>query len=126
MTPVEFIPLAENEGMIAQVTDYVVDELFSELGEFWPGIRICILRLTCRPPISTLRGSLPKSVKRRGAMPVNIDQIKIGSPSADLLTCRKRCRSSGHSAKPGMKLPLMTSAPAIPICIISTRLTWIS
>ncbi len=67
MTPAEFIPLAENEGMIAQVTDYVVDELFSELGEFWPGIRICILRLTCRPPISTLRGSLPKSVKRRGA-----------------------------------------------------------
>jgi sensor c-di-GMP phosphodiesterase-like protein len=56
MTPAEFIPLAENEGMIAQVTDYVVDELFSELGSFWPGIRICILRLTCRPPISTLRG----------------------------------------------------------------------
>ncbi|MBX4775054.1 hypothetical protein, partial [Klebsiella oxytoca] len=26
--------LAENEGMIAQVTDYVIDEVFSDLGEF--------------------------------------------------------------------------------------------
>ncbi|MCY0495672.1 EAL domain-containing protein, partial [Klebsiella pneumoniae] len=26
--------LAENEGMIAQVTDYVVDELFYDMGEF--------------------------------------------------------------------------------------------
>ncbi len=34
MNPAEFIPLAENEGMIAQVTDYVVDELFYEMGEF--------------------------------------------------------------------------------------------
>lgn len=34
MSPAEFIPLAENEGMIAQVTDYVVDEVFSDLGEF--------------------------------------------------------------------------------------------
>lgn len=34
MNPAEFIPLAENEGMIACVTDYVVDELFYEMGEF--------------------------------------------------------------------------------------------
>lgn len=34
INPAEFIPLAENEGMIAQVTDYVVDELFYEMGEF--------------------------------------------------------------------------------------------
>ncbi|MCS5956547.1 EAL domain-containing protein [Klebsiella variicola subsp. variicola] len=34
MNPAEFIPLAENEGMIAQITDYVVDELFYEMGEF--------------------------------------------------------------------------------------------
>ena len=34
MSPAEFIPLAENEGMIAQVTDYVIDEVFSDLGEF--------------------------------------------------------------------------------------------
>jgi sensor c-di-GMP phosphodiesterase-like protein len=34
MNPAEFIPLAENEGMIAQVTDYVVDEVFYEMGEF--------------------------------------------------------------------------------------------
>ena len=26
--------MAENEGMIAQVTDYVIDEVFSDLGEF--------------------------------------------------------------------------------------------
>ncbi|HDX8865454.1 TPA: EAL domain-containing protein [Klebsiella michiganensis] len=34
MSPAEFIPMAENEGMIAQVTDYVIDEVFSDLGEF--------------------------------------------------------------------------------------------
>lgn len=34
MSPAEFIPLAENEGLIAQVTDYVVDEVFADLGEF--------------------------------------------------------------------------------------------
>lgn len=34
MSPAEFIPLAENSGMIAQVTDYVVDELFNDLGEY--------------------------------------------------------------------------------------------
>ena len=34
MSPAEFIPLAENEGMIAQVTDYVIEEVFADLGEF--------------------------------------------------------------------------------------------
>lgn len=34
MSPAEFIPLAENSGLIAQVTDYVVDELFNDLGEY--------------------------------------------------------------------------------------------
>ncbi len=34
MSPAEFIPLAENEGMIAQVADYVVDEVFADMGEF--------------------------------------------------------------------------------------------
>lgn len=34
MSPAEFIPLAEQEGLIAQVTDYVVEELFREMGAF--------------------------------------------------------------------------------------------
>jgi len=34
MSPAEFIPLAEKEGLIERITDYVVDEVFSDLGEF--------------------------------------------------------------------------------------------
>ncbi|QZE49056.1 EAL domain-containing protein [Citrobacter farmeri] len=34
MSPAEFIPLAEKEGMIAQITDYVVEEVFSDMGTF--------------------------------------------------------------------------------------------
>ena len=37
MSPVAFISLAENEGMIAQITDYVVEEVFADLGEFLAG-----------------------------------------------------------------------------------------
>ena len=45
MSPTEFIPLAEKEGMIERVTDYVVDEVFQDLGEFlakWPDLYISI------------------------------------------------------------------------------------
>lgn len=45
MSPAEFIPLAEKEGMIERVTDYVVDEVFQDLGEFlakWPDLYISI------------------------------------------------------------------------------------
>lgn len=34
MSPAEFIPLAEQEGLIAKVTDYVVEELFDDLGAY--------------------------------------------------------------------------------------------
>lgn len=34
MSPAEFIPLAEQEGLIAQVTDYVVARVFTDLGHF--------------------------------------------------------------------------------------------
>ncbi|EEG0474024.1 EAL domain-containing protein [Salmonella enterica] len=34
MSPCEFIPLAEKEGMIEQITDYVVEEVFNDLGGF--------------------------------------------------------------------------------------------
>lgn len=34
MSPAEFIPLAEQEGLIAEVTDYVIEELFREMGAF--------------------------------------------------------------------------------------------
>lgn len=34
MGPVEFIPLAEKEGMSERITDYVVEEVFSDLGHF--------------------------------------------------------------------------------------------
>lgn len=34
MSPVEFIPLAEKEGLIEQVTDYVVETVFVDMGEF--------------------------------------------------------------------------------------------
>ncbi len=34
MSPAEFIPLAEKEGMIERITDYVVDELFNDVGDF--------------------------------------------------------------------------------------------
>lgn len=38
MSPAEFIPLAEKEGMIERVTDYVVDEVFNDLGDFLPQV----------------------------------------------------------------------------------------
>ena len=34
MSPAEFIPLAEKEGLIEQVTDYVVESVFTDLGDF--------------------------------------------------------------------------------------------
>ncbi|MEX9253900.1 EAL domain-containing protein [Pseudenterobacter timonensis] len=34
MSPAEFIPLAEKEGMIERITDYVVEEVFNDLGYF--------------------------------------------------------------------------------------------
>lgn len=34
MSPTEFIPLAEKEGMIESITDYVVEEVFNDLGYF--------------------------------------------------------------------------------------------
>jgi len=34
MSPAEFIPLAEKEGMIERITDYVVEEVFTDLGQF--------------------------------------------------------------------------------------------
>ncbi|HEY2453059.1 MAG TPA: EAL domain-containing protein [Scandinavium sp.] len=34
MSPAEFIPLAEKEGLIEQVTDYVVESVFADLGDF--------------------------------------------------------------------------------------------
>jgi len=34
MSPAEFIPLAEKEGMIERITDYVVEEVFNDLGHF--------------------------------------------------------------------------------------------
>ncbi|MFA1019705.1 EAL domain-containing protein [Enterobacter sp. SAT-E-asb] len=34
MSPAEFIPLAENEGMSERITDYVVEEVFNDLGHF--------------------------------------------------------------------------------------------
>lgn len=56
MSPAEFIPLAEKEGMSERITDYVVEEVFSDLGHFWLSIRISIFQLTCRPRISTPHG----------------------------------------------------------------------
>lgn len=34
MSPAEFIPLAEKEGMIEHITDYVVEEVFNDLGTY--------------------------------------------------------------------------------------------
>ncbi|MDM2740896.1 EAL domain-containing protein [Citrobacter sp. Cu096] len=34
MSPTEFIPLAEKEGMMERITDYVVEEVFNDLGYF--------------------------------------------------------------------------------------------
>ncbi|WP_312633313.1 EAL domain-containing protein [Pseudescherichia sp.] len=34
MSPAEFIPLAEKEGLIERVTDYAVEEVFADLGRF--------------------------------------------------------------------------------------------
>lgn len=38
MSPTEFIPLAEQEGMIERITDYVVEEVFNDLDTFLPRI----------------------------------------------------------------------------------------
>ncbi|BDS19025.1 hypothetical protein KAM546c_02860 [Enterobacter roggenkampii] len=56
MSPAEFIPLAENEGMSERITDYVVEKCSAIWAISWPSIRISIFRLTCRPRISTPRG----------------------------------------------------------------------
>nr|WP_318384222.1 EAL domain-containing protein [uncultured Enterobacter sp.] len=37
MSPVEFIPLAEKEGLIERVTDYAVEEVFNDLGDYLAG-----------------------------------------------------------------------------------------
>lgn len=77
MTPAEFIPLAENEGMIAQVTDYVVDELFSELGEFLAGhphLYIAINLSATDFHSSRLIAQIGEKARNSA---VNIDQIKI-------------------------------------------------
>lgn len=34
MSPAEFIPLAESQGLIEQITDYVVNDVFVDLGDF--------------------------------------------------------------------------------------------
>ncbi|WP_434637337.1 EAL domain-containing protein [Klebsiella sp. I138] len=77
MSPAEFIPLAENEGMIAQVTDYVVDELFSELGEFLarhPHLYIAINLSATDFHSSRLIAQIGEKAR---SYAVRIDQIKI-------------------------------------------------
>lgn len=34
MSPAEFIPLAESEGLIERITDYVIEDVFTDLGAF--------------------------------------------------------------------------------------------
>ncbi len=56
MNPAEFIPLAEKEGMIGQVTDYVIDNVFRDLGAYRQHMPIAMFLLTCRPPIFIRHG----------------------------------------------------------------------
>lgn len=77
MSPAEFIPLAESEGMIAQITDYVVDELFAELGEFLsrhPHLYIAI-NLSATDFYSSRL--IARISEKASSYAVSIDQIKI-------------------------------------------------
>lgn len=56
MNPAEFIPLAEKEGMIEQITDYVIDNVFRDLGDYPQHMQIAMFLLTCRPPIFIRHG----------------------------------------------------------------------
>lgn len=56
MTPAEFIPLAEQEGLITQVTDYVINMVFDDLGSGWQNTLNYLLQLICLPPIFILQG----------------------------------------------------------------------
>ncbi|WP_211843858.1 EAL domain-containing protein [Raoultella ornithinolytica] len=77
MTPAEFIPLAENEGMIAQVTDYVVDELFSELGEFLAGHPHLYIAINLSATDFHSSRLIAQIGEKARSYAVNIDQIKI-------------------------------------------------
>ncbi|HHG8771660.1 TPA: EAL domain-containing protein [Raoultella planticola] len=77
MSPAEFIPLAENEGMMAQVTDYVVDELFAEVGEFLarrPQLYVAINLSATDFHSSRLIAQIGEKAERYA---VRIEQIKI-------------------------------------------------
>ncbi|MGY5958872.1 EAL domain-containing protein [Kosakonia sp. BK9b] len=77
MSPAEFIPLAEKEGMIERITDYVVDEVFSDLGDFLaqtPGLYISI-NLSAADFHSSRLISLIASKAKMHA--VRAEQIKI-------------------------------------------------
>ena len=77
MSPAEFIPLAEKEGMIERVTDYVVDEVFSDLGEFlaaWPHLYISINLSAADFHSSRLIALISNKTKEHS---VRAEQIKI-------------------------------------------------
>lgn len=77
MSPAEFIPLAENEGMIAQVTDYVIDEVFADLGEFLarhPHLYVAINLSAGDFQSARLIGRINEKIRRYG---VKAEQIKI-------------------------------------------------
>jgi sensor c-di-GMP phosphodiesterase-like protein len=55
MSPAEFIPMAENEGMIARSPTMSSMRYFPTWASFWRGSRICTWRLTSPLPISIPR-----------------------------------------------------------------------
>lgn len=77
MSPAEFIPLAEKEGMIERITDYVVDEVFSDLGDFLavvPHLYISINLSAADFHSSRLISLISNKTKEHG---VRAEQIKI-------------------------------------------------
>ena len=89
MSPAEFIPLAENSGMIAQVTDYVVDELFNDLGEYLsrhPQLYIAINLSASDFHSARLIAQITEKAR---SYAVCVKQIKIEVTERGLSMCRK-------------------------------------
>ena len=98
MSPAEFIPLAEKEGMIERITDYVVEEVFSDLGHFLaahPDLYVSI-NLSASDFHSSRLIALISDKARFYS--VRAQQIKIEVTERGLLTCRNHAGHSGVSS----------------------------
>jgi sensor c-di-GMP phosphodiesterase-like protein len=120
MSPAEFIPLAEKEGMIERVTDYVVDEVFSDLGEFlaaWPHLYISINLSAVDFHSSRLIALITNKTREYS---VRAEQIKIEVTERGFIDVPKPHRSFRRFAMQVTRWRLMTSEPVTRTCTTCT------